>query len=156
MPADLTSLDSEVLNSTETPQQVSPRTCTKQTPCDKPTCFTCSSPSNGNHVQTLTTALNMTTSTATVNTRPAPPTNHWISKLTRSFQGAVLINNVRDLKHLNALYNCCMVGEPDILYIDRSQLFTTLEHAQQIINSSISPSSYSNSTLQFSSALRRF
>ena len=141
MPANLTSLDSEVLNSKETPQQETPRTCTRQTPCAKPTCFTCSSPSDGNHVRNLTTALNMTTSTTIVNTRPAPPTNHWITKLTRSFQDSILINDVRDLKHLNIFYDHCMVSEPDILKFDRSQLRTTIKHAQQLIDSSISPSS---------------
>ena len=141
MPADLTSSDSEVLNSMETTQQETPQTSTRQTPCTKPTCYTCSSPSDSNHVRNLTTALNMTTSTTTVNTRLAPPTNHWISKFTLSFQDAILINNVRDLKHLNSFYDHCMINEPDILNFDQSQLFTTLEQAQQIIDSSISPSS---------------
>ena len=120
-------------------------TCIRQTPCAKPTCFTCLSPSDGNHVRNLTTALNTTTSTATVNTRPAPPTNHWISKLTSSFQDAVLINNVRDLKHINAFY-------------DRFWPIPALHHSRthpenhQFIHFS---KLYSNSTLQFSSALRR-
>ena len=127
MPANLTSSDFEVLDSMEIPQQETPQTC--------------SSPSDGNHVQNLTTALNMTTSIATVITSPAPPTNHWISKLTRSFQHAVLINNVRELQHLNAIYDGYMINEPDLFDFDRSQLFTTLEHAQQIIDSSFSPSS---------------
>ena len=143
MPADLTSSDSEVLDSTETPQKETPRTCTRQTPGAKPTCFTCLSPSNGNHVRNLTTALNRTTSTTTVNTCPAPPTNHWISELIRSFQDAILINDVRDLKHLNTFYDRCMVSEPDILKFDLSQLLTTLELAQKTIDSSISPSSTS-------------
>ena len=117
MPADLSS-DSEVLDSTETPQQETPRTCTRQTPCTKPTCNTCMSPSDGNHVRNLTNPLNTTTSTASVNTRPAPPTNHWISELTRSFQDAILINNVRDLNHLNAIYDRYMVSEPDTLKFD--------------------------------------
>ena len=141
MLADLTSSDSEVLDSTETPQQETHQTCTRKTPCTKPICYTCSSPSNGNHVQNLTTALNMITSTAIVNSHPAPPTNHWISELTRSFQDAILIYHVRDLKHLNAFYDRCMVSDPDILKFDRSQLLTTLKHAQKIIDSSIPPSS---------------
>ena len=141
MPADLTYSDSEVLDSTETPQQETPRTCTRQTPCTKPTCYTCSSPSDGNHVRNLTTALNMTTSIATFTTSLAPPTNHWISKLTRSFQQAVLINDVRDLNHLNAIYDQHMLNETDSLNFDQSQLFITIKHAQQLIDSSISPSS---------------
>ena len=60
MPADLTSSDSEVLNSPETPQQETPRTCTRQNPCTKPTCYTCASPSDSNHIRNLTTALNTT------------------------------------------------------------------------------------------------
>ena len=83
----------------------------------------------------------MTTSTATVNPRPAPPTNHWISELTRSFQDAILINDVRDLNHLNAIYDHYMVIEPDALKFDQSQLLTTIKTAQQVIDSSISPSS---------------
>ena len=142
MPANLTSLDSEVLNSKETPQQETPRTCTRQTPCAMPTCFTCSSPSDGNHVRNLTTALNMTTSTTTVNTSPALPTNNF------------LIKDVRDLKHLTTFYDYCMVREPDILKFDISQVLATLEFAQKIIDSSISPRFHSNSTLQYSSALR--
>ena len=122
MPADLTSLDSEVLDSTETPQQETPRTCTRQTPCTKPACYTCSSPSDGNHIRNLTTALNTTTPIATVITRPAPSTYHWISKLTRFFQEAVLTNNVRDHNHLSTFYDCCMINELDILDFDRSQL----------------------------------
>ena len=118
MPADLTSLDSEVLDSTETPQQETPRTCTRQTPCTKPTCYTCASPSDGNHVRNLTTALNTTTSTASVNPCPAPPTNHWISKLTQFLQEADLTNDVRDLNHLNAIYDRCMINEPDVLDFD--------------------------------------
>ena len=112
----------------------SPNLHQRQTLCAMPTCFTCSSPSYGNHVQNLTTALNTTTSTTTVNTRPAPPTSHWISELTRSFQDAILINN------LNTFYDHCMVSEPDILKFDWSQLLTTLKLAQKIIDSSISPS----------------
>ena len=120
MPADLTSSDSEVLDSMETPEQETPRTCTGQTPCTKPTCYTCSSPSDGNHVRNLTTALNMTTSIASVNPCPAPPTNHWISELTRSFQDAILIDDVRDLNHLNSINDRHMINEPDSLKFDRS------------------------------------
>ena len=141
MPANLTYSDSEVLNSTESPQQETPRTCTRQTPCTKPTCYTCSSPSDGNHVRNLTTVLNTTTSTASVHPRPAPPTYHWISKLTRSLQDAILTNDVRDLKHLYAFYDRRMISEPDILKFDQSQLLTTLDHTQKIIDSSIPPSS---------------
>ena len=72
-------------------------------------------------------------------TRPAPPTNHWISKLTRSFQDAILMDDVRDLNHLNTFYNHSMVSEPDILEFDLSQLLTTLKRTQKVIDSSISP-----------------
>ena len=103
------------------------------------TCFTCLSPTDSNHVRNPTTTLNTTTLTTIVATSPAPPSNHWISKLTCSFQDAILLNDVRDLKHLNTLYDHCMVNEPDILKFDCSQLLNTLNLAQKIIDSLIPP-----------------
>ena len=73
----------------------------------------------------------MTTLPTTVATRPAPPGDCWISELTRSFQDAILLNKVRDLKHLNTFYDHCMVSEPDILKFDGSQLLATLNNAQK-------------------------
>ena len=137
MPSNLTSSDSEVLDSMDTPQQETPQTCTRQTPCAMQTCFTCSSPSDSNNVLNLTTAMNTTTSTTKVPTSPAPPKNHWIPKLTRSFQDAILKEDMRELNYLNTFYNHCMVSEPDILDFDQSQLRTTLK--QKITNSSIFP-----------------
>ena len=46
---------------------------------------------------------------------------------------------MKDLKHFNTFYDHCMVREPDILKFDRFQLLTTLNLAQKIIDSSISP-----------------
>ena len=81
----------------------------------------------------------MTTLPTTIAPPPAPPADHWISKLTCSFQDAILLNEVRDLKHINTFYDHCMVSEPDILKFDRSQLLTTLNLTQKIINASIPP-----------------
>ena len=67
----------------------------------------------------------------TVATHPAPPADHWISKLSCSFQDAILRNDVRDLKHLNTFYDHCKVNEPDILKFDGSQLLATLNNAQK-------------------------
>ena len=44
--------------------------CTMQIPCFKQTCLVCFSPTDGNHIWNLTTTLNTTTSKATIATRP--------------------------------------------------------------------------------------
>ena len=62
----------------------------------------------------------MNTPTTNVATTPAPPNNHLISKLTCSFQDAILIDDVRELNYLNTFYDHCMVNEPDILDFDQS------------------------------------
>ena len=74
----------------------------------------------------------MTTSTASVNPRPAPLANHWISELTHSFQDAILINDVGDLNHLNAIYDRYMASEPDALKFDRSQLLNTIKTIRDV------------------------
>ena len=144
MPTDLTSSDSEVLHSTETPQQEPPRTCTRQIPCCKQTCFGYSSPTDGNHIGNLTTTLNMTASTATIAIKPAPPIDHWISEITSGIQDAILREDFADLKLLDDLYAQKFLSKPDVLKFNRSDLFTARTHALKIINSS-SPVPNSNS-----------
>ena len=163
MPADLSFLDSEVTENfsepPETPLNEILRTCTRQTPCGKQscltcsfpadsnsvpctmqnpwakqTCFTCLSPTDSNNIQNLTTALNTTWHTS-IATQPAPPADHWISDLTLSFQNAFLLNNLDDLKLLNNLYAQKLLSEHVALKFDRSNLTTTRKHTKQIIKS---------------------
>ena len=107
-----------------------------QNPCPKQTCLVCLSPTNGNHIQNLTTALNTTTSKATIATRPAPPIDHWISDLTYAIQDAILRDDWRVLKLLDNIFAQKYVSEPDLLKFDNSDLFTARARASKIINSS--------------------
>ena len=135
MPADL-SLDLEVIDSMETPQLETPRTCTRQTPCCKQTCLKCSLPTDGNHIQNLTVPLHPTASTATIANKPAPPIAHWISKLSSEIQDAILQDDFIDLKLLTDLYAQKFLSKPDALKFDHSDLCTAWNNALKIINSS--------------------
>ena len=143
MPPDLSS-DSEVLDSTETPQQETPRTCTRQIPCCKQTCLGCLSPTDSNHIRNLTTLLNTTNSTATIATLPAPPIDHWLSKITNGIQEAILREDIEELKLFNNLYAHKFMSEPEVLKFDCSDFLTARTNALKIINSS-SPVPNSNS-----------
>ena len=130
MPTNLSSSDSEVSenfsDSPEFPIHENLRTCTRQTPCSKQSCLTstftadsnsilctmqnpcfkqtclvCSSPTDSNHIWNLTTALNTTTSKATIATKPAPPIDHWIYNFTGGIQDTILRNDLPKLKFFN-------------------------------------------------------
>ena len=116
MPINLSPSDSEFTKNCsdfpEYPIHKNLRTCTRQTPCGKQSCLTCSfpadsnsipctkqnpctkqtcsSPTDSNFIRNLTNALNTTTSKATIATKPAPPIDHWISDLTSEIQDAIL------------------------------------------------------------------
>ena len=106
------------------PVDSNPALCTSQNLCCKQTCFSCSSPTHSNHIRNLTTLLNTTTSTATIATKPAPPINHWISELTSETRDAILQYYFKDLKLLTTLYAQKFMSEPDVLKFDRSNLLT--------------------------------
>ena len=133
--------------SSETPQQETPRTCTRQTPCCKQTCLGCSLPSDGKHIWNLTSALNTSTTTTTITTKPAPPINHWISDITNGLQEAILSEDLELLKSYNSLFTQKLMSEPDALQFDHSDLRVARNHALEIINS-FPPVPNSNSLLQ--------
>ena len=96
--------------------------CTMQNPCTKQTCFVCLSPTDSNYIQNLTTALNTTTSKATIVTKPASPINHWIHNLTCGIQDAILCNDLPELRALINFYTQKIMSQPDSLNLDRSAL----------------------------------
>ena len=118
-------------------------------------CLTCSTPTN--HVRDLSDALDDVTPAATVakananastivlananastnrpTTKPQPPPDHLIVRLTEMFQDAIQDNDIFELESAMKQYTLAMSSNPDFATYNRSDLRTAHNQAKQILNS---------------------
>ena len=159
--------DTGAANTPETPLREMQKTCLRNSPCLQQGCLTCCTQTN--HVRDLSDALDDVTpaasavkanaitiiladanaSTKRPTTKPQPPSDHLIVRLTEMFQDAIQDNNTLELEAAVKQYILALSSNPDFVTYDRSDLRTAHNQAMQILNSNsatmTTPSAFSNS-----------